>query len=104
MTTKQFTEIEIKIKILEDDKWLYRALLAIYAQQTAKEQLQGDTIEDNGVGFTGTDGKLLSRFAEDLKKYGNLLPQKKAVARGRMAKYAGQLHRLAYGQQKGGTK
>jgi hypothetical protein len=88
-------ESEIKAKILVDDRWLYRAILAIYDRQTDREKNAGDTIEDNGIGFNGCDGRRMSKIAEDLKKYGTLLPYKKDLARNRMLKYTSQLLKIA---------
>jgi hypothetical protein len=97
------TAVDIEIKILEDDRWLYRAILAVYARQTAPEQASRHTVERNGVGFSGVDAKLLSQFAEDLKKYGTLLQWKKNVARRKIIKYTKQLLDIAR-EKKGETK
>ena len=40
------------------DSWALRALAVIYARQTEHEQAARLTTEDNGVGFTGFDGRL----------------------------------------------
>lgn len=93
------TAAEIKLKLLTDDRWLYRGILAIYELQTPTERDAQDTIENNGVGFNGVDARKLSAFAEDIKKYGDLFDWKKTVARKKMLKYAGQLAKLA--KQKG---
>lgn len=93
------TPADIKLKLLTNDKWLYRGILAIYELQTPTEQDAQDTIENNGVGFNGVDARQLSGFAEDLKKYGDLFDWKKTLARKKMLKYAGQLAKIA--KQKG---
>lgn len=92
---QKITAADIKLKMMTDDRWLYRGILAIYERQTFTEQAAGDTIEDNGVGFNGVDARKLSEFAEDIKKYGDLFDWKKTVARKKMLKYAGQLADIA---------
>ena len=84
------TDLEIKMKILTDDRWLYRAIYVIYERQTTNERLQRETVEDNGIGFSGVDGRTMSRIAEHLIKYKRLTDKDKAIARARMVKYTGQ--------------
>lgn len=89
---KQF----IRHKLETDDAWLYRGLLAIYAGQTASEQLDKVTAERNNIGFNGTDAAFLSDLAERVKKYGSLRTEKQVAAcRRAMLKYAGQFERIA---------
>ena len=83
------------MKILTDDRWLYRAILAIYDRQNDAEKSSDKTIEDNSIGFSGVDAKILSQFAKDLKKYSTLLQWKKDVARRKMVKYSHQLYNIA---------
>ena len=91
----QITEAEIKAKILTDERWLYRAILAIYDRQTDREKNAGDTIEDNGIGFNGVDGRRMSQIAKRLKDTGSLRPYERDIARNRMPKYSGQLVKIA---------
>ena len=45
--------------------WAVKALVRIYKEnQTAMEQAAGVVVEDNGIGFTGTDGPFLSSLAK----------------------------------------
>jgi len=53
--TKQWTKAAIVDLLNSNPRAVERALLAIYAAQTAGEQLAGTTCEQNGVGFTGAD-------------------------------------------------
>jgi hypothetical protein len=71
---------------------LSQALLYLYQQQTAEEQLTGRTGEQNGRGFTAYDAELLTSIAEGVGEYGGDLTDRQAevVAR-RLRKYAGQL-------------
>jgi hypothetical protein len=77
-----------------------RAILAIYAYQTATEKVDQATEEDNGVGFTGADAEILSSFAAGIirSRYcdGDRLSLKQdQIAARKLAKYAGQLLRIA---------
>lgn len=77
-----------------------RAILAVYAYQTATEKTDQATEEDNGVGFTGADAEILSSFATGIvrSRYCDgdrlSLKQDKIAAR-KLGKYAGQLLRIA---------
>jgi len=84
-----------KQKLLSDDRWLYRGILAIYERQTDHEKNNMTTVEDNGIGFNGVDAFLLSKYAEDLSKRGRLTENQKKWARKKMPKYAGQLLKIA---------
>lgn len=50
---------------------LARAVLTIYARQTATEQGAGETVESNGRGFSGYDAPFLSDIAVKLPRYDN---------------------------------
>lgn len=70
---------------------LSRALLFLYARQTADEQQSAATSHDNGRGFSGIDAGFMSSVAESVKRYGNMTPgQARHIAR-KLAKYTGQL-------------
>lgn len=90
-----WTEDEIKNLIQTNDKVLYGALRKLYAEQTSDEQAAGTTKHYNGVGFNGADAKIMSSFAEFLKRTGFLTPKQKAVARRKLVKYNKQLTRIA---------
>jgi hypothetical protein len=93
------TALEIKMKILEDDRWLYRAIYVIYERQTQNEKVRRETVEDNGVGFNGVDGRAMSRIAETLIKHKTLSSYDKKIARDRMVKYVNQLLTLTKEKQ-----
>lgn len=90
-----WTEDEIKNLVQTNDKVLYGALRKLYAEQTSDEQAAGTTKHYNGVGFNGADAKIMSSFAEFLKRTGFLTSKQKAVARRKLVKYNKQLTRLA---------
>jgi hypothetical protein len=100
MFTKEF----IKDKLNTNQAWLERGIVAIWKYQTATEQRQDRTVEDNGVGFNGIDAKFLSSLAKWIQnsKFAEgerLSPKQAFVARKKMAKYAGQLARIATDKQ-----
>lgn len=92
---KLWTAEESRANILKSDQWLYRGLQAIYARQTQAEQAVEGTIENNGIGFNGIDGNILSSFAKQAAYRGFLTPKQLVVARKAMPKYAGQLAKIA---------
>jgi hypothetical protein len=97
-TVKVWTKVEIKDMLVSNDNWLVRGLLAIFNCQTATEQEAGITAEDNGIGFNGADAEILSSFAKFYKKNGYLSPKQREICRKKMAKYAGQLEKIANGK------
>jgi len=78
-----------------NDKAVCRAVVAIYKRQTAHEQSADQTKETNGIGFTGPDAPLMSKFAKQLLTVGYLSPRQTDIARGRMRKYWRQLAEIA---------
>lgn len=90
-----YTALEIKNKLLTDDRWLFRGVLALYALQTAEERSEQDTFVDNGRGFNSVDGKALSELADALLNNGRITKIQVAEARRRMIKYATQLAAIA---------
>lgn len=104
MSDKVWTKDEIREQLITNDAWLIRGIIAIFEYQTASEQASDNTSEDNGVGFNGVDGFILSRFAKfclKIKSEGRkpfLTPKQKAIALKKMPKYAGQLAKIANGK------
>ena len=95
-TTKRiWTEEEVRASIQNNDRSLYGALKALYACQTADEQMAGETKVYNKVGFNGADSKFLSSVSEFLLKTGFLTDKQKIITRKKMLKYTKQLTRLA---------
>jgi hypothetical protein len=64
-----------------------KGLLAIYNRQTAEEKSVGDTVEENGIGFTGADGEILSSLAEQYRSRGSLSVKQMAILKKKMPKY-----------------
>jgi hypothetical protein len=92
---KVHTKASIRAMLECNDQWLYRAIVAINASQTANELAHGGTIEDNGIGFNGADGYILMSFAAQLNRCGHLSPKQTIIARKKMVKYASQLLTIA---------
>lgn len=93
--TPRWTKQTIADRIASDDRALERGILAIYARQTADEQATEATRHRNGAGFTGADAELLSSFAKQIQRGRRLTAKQLPYARRKMAKYAGQLLRVA---------
>lgn len=85
--TKQQQRDYLRMRLSTDAGWAKASLLKIMDNQTEDEQRQEDTSEANGIGFTGTDGHILSSFANQLmtKKY--LSPRQMEILMPKMKKY-----------------
>jgi hypothetical protein len=89
----------IKDNLAVNDTWVKRAILVVFAAQTASEQCSETTREHNGVGFNGTDAQILSSFAKQIidfeagrsKFRSPLSPKQMVIARNKIRKYAGQI-------------
>lgn len=66
--TKKVMEAWIRHKLGTDKAWAERALFRIYDYQTQEEKAIKDTAVNNGVGFTGFDGHLLTSMVDDIKR------------------------------------
>ncbi len=108
-TLKQQAEMyRVKIEgdpeqnIKADQRWVEKAIVAIFEYQTSHEQTVETTEQNNGVGFTGADAFILSSFAKQIKAKGDrkielgqrLSAKQMAIATKKMGKYAGQLTRI----------
>lgn len=93
--TKVWTVEEIRENILTKEAWTIRGLIAIYNYQTQAEKQIRDTVEWNGVGFNGVDGRLMSSMAEFYLSRNYLSEKQLYLVRKRLVKYAGQLARIA---------
>lgn len=91
----KYTKEYIRDALAASDKWLTRGLLAIYSRQTADEQNSEATLVDNGIGFSGCDANILSSIAKQVQRSGTMSDKQTALVRKKMAKYAGQLARIA---------
>ena len=85
----------IRERLERSDKWVIEAVLRIFEYQTAEEQNNHSTHEDNGVGFNGVDAELLSSYAVFAKRTGTLTKGQMVYARKKILKYSGQLAEIA---------
>lgn len=99
MTTavKKWKKEEIQHKLETNNKWLIKGLLAIYNKQTQDEKSAEVTKHDNGVGFGGADGNILTNRAKFYIERGFLTEAQLKYVRKAMKKYAGQLAKIANG-------
>lgn len=88
---KEWNKKDIQNLLLKNDKAVKRALILIYSFQTETEKSTENTIEENGVGFSGADANILSSFAKQLKTKSYLSPKQLEITRKRIIKYAGQI-------------
>ena len=85
----------IEALIARSDRAVERAILAIYARQTADEREAGNTRHSNGMGFAAPDAGLGSYYARWILSGRRLTGGHLARARQMSRKYAGQLLEVA---------
>jgi hypothetical protein len=98
MTTenqKVWTPDEIRSNIQYSYKWLVRAVLALYRQQTEEERLCNTTIARNNKGFDVIDAKYMSKIAQQIESRKYLSMRDQYLVRKILRKYHGQLTRIA---------
>ena len=93
--TKKELIAALKERLATDDRWALRALKLVYRNQTADEQAKQQTIEHNGIGFSGPDAEILSSFAQQYQRRGTLSPRQMNLLRRKMPSYASQVARAA---------
>lgn len=98
--TKKAAIAEFKAKLSSDEKWALKGMLTINEYQTMQEKVVGATVEDNGVGFSGTDSVILMSFSQQVNAGRSLSPRQMAVVFKCMPKYDGQLHKIAVAKAK----
>lgn len=91
---KTWTPEEMKNILATHDDQVCKAVVKIYERQTFDEKVSHETKENNGVGFNGTDAKIMSSFAEFYQQRGYLSPKQLMIARKKIMKYAGQLCKI----------
>jgi hypothetical protein len=96
--SRVWTKEDIKGLIESNDEMVRRGILAIFALQTRDEKESENTTHNNGVGFNGMDGEIMSSFARQLKDRGTLSRKQLDLARKKLVKYAGQMERIASGE------
>lgn len=92
--TVEFEKSVLKRLLGTNEKWAKKALMRIYDAQTCDEKQCGETMHDNGVGFAGTDAKLLTKIAKWYAENDFIDAGYMKVLYGKMPKYAGQIFSL----------
>lgn len=95
LTTKTARVAFLRLKMESNLFWATEGLKKIYEAQTFDEKACGDTRNLNGVGFTGTDGEILSSFARQVTEGRRLTDKQQAILFHKMPKYAKQLSAVA---------
>ncbi len=90
-----WTQEEIKEMLRENDRAVIRALIAIWKYQTVSEQGQGESHEDNNVGFTGVDAEICTSLVNFYNDRGYLTQKQMIIARKKSMKYTRQLKAIA---------
>lgn len=95
---KIWNEDEIVGMILNNNRAVDRAVMAIYNRQTENEKMDGDTKVLNGIGFNGADAKMGTYYARWVMSGRNLSGHHLERARAMMIKYRKQLTNIANNQ------
>ncbi len=89
----------IRSNLATNNVWLERGIVAIDARQTSDEQSSGQTKYENGRGWNSADASYGSYLARYIRSGRHLSGQHLQRARRMMAKYAGQLAKVAAAKQ-----
>lgn len=89
--TKAARELWFREKLGTAPEWAVWGLGVIFANQTEQEKADEATEEDNGIGFTGTDGNFLTSLAKQWAAKNWLSDKQMSILFKRMPKYAAQL-------------
>lgn len=95
---KKWKKDEMKELLQKNDNAVMKGLLVVYSLQSDGEKEIAETVEHNGVGFTGFDAEFLTSLARQLLTSGRLSARQMVFARKKMLKYAGQLAKVANGK------
>ena len=87
--------VEIKTKISTDQRWLERAILAIFERQTFQEQRVEQTLEFNKIGFNGPDARKMTYYANWIRRGNHLDGEFLEDAKKRILKYSKQLEKIS---------
>lgn len=96
--TKKNTQLYVKEMLRTNKVWALRGLLRIFEEnQTAEEQNHETTIVDNGIGFGGADGEILSSIAKQVKRKGFVTDKQMVIVYKKMPKYWKQIIQMSDG-------
>ena len=85
--TKKLKREYMRFMLGKNEAWAHKALIAIFRSQTPQEQSTGETVEENGIGFTGPDSIILTSFAKRIEKGLTLSIKQKQLLCKKMPKY-----------------
>lgn len=91
MTKKEHIE-RIREYIKNSDEAVTKAISIIYSRQTNEEKAVECTMNHNGVGFSGLDGRFGTSLGKQLAMGRTLTAKQIAFARKMMVKYARQIY------------
>lgn len=99
LTNKNITAY-VRQQLSTNPIWAVKALVRIFQEnQTQAEQAIEATKEDNGIGFTGTDGAFLSSLAKQQLARGTLSPKQMVFVFKKMPKYHKQVIAMSNQEQ-----
>lgn len=91
-TTKSNIQKYVRKQLATNPTWATKALVRIFQEnQTDMEKAAETTIEDNGIGFSGTDGQFLSSLAQQFLSRGSLSEKQMAMVHKCIPKYCRQV-------------
>lgn len=95
LTQKTITAY-VRHQLSTNQAWALKALVRIFQEnQTEQEQIIEATKEDNGIGFTGTDGAFMSSLAKQYLQRGSLSDKQMAFVFKAMPKYHKQVIQMS---------
>lgn len=89
----------VRDKLATDNEWLVRGMVALYNRQTEDEKAAEGTKYLNRRGFNSADSEILTSFAKQWIARNWLSDKQMGILKRKMAKYAGQLARIARGEE-----
>lgn len=96
---KKWTKADIKSLLQTNDEAVQRGIFRIWEYQTTEEAFVGETRQNNGVGFNKIDAQFLTSLALQYQRKGYLTQKQIRAGRKAVMKYAGQLAKIANGEQ-----
>ena len=97
---KKVTKVELvkflRWKLMTDHVWAKAALVRIFENQTEDEKVSKETTHCNMIGFTASDARILTSFAQFYQTHGFLSEKQTKWLMPKMGKYAGQLAKQDY--------
>lgn len=98
-TSQKQWEAYLKDLLKSNDTALKRAIVLIYNRQTEPERYNGQSTEENGVGFSKIDANEMGAIAKRIIEGKELTKGELAKSRNKMGKYWKQLMEISKAQQ-----